>query len=77
MVTRNGSAARRAHLYRGVYPFQFPEEKPDFDVVVWQEDVDRRLKWGIAEAMKLGLVVKGDVIVCVQGWKGGLGNTNT
>ena len=77
MVTRADAAARRAHLYRGVYPFHYPEAKPDFDKVVWQEDVDKRMKWGIAEAIKLGVLAKGDVVICVQGWKGGLGHSNT
>ncbi|EGX54054.1 Pyruvate kinase [Orbilia oligospora] len=77
MVTRNAAAARRAHLYRGVYPFQYPEAKPDFSVIVWQEDVDKRLKWGIEDGVKLGLFARGDVIIAVQGWKGGLGHTNT
>lgn len=27
--------------------------------------------------MKLGIVNKGDSIVCVQGWRGGMGHTNT
>jgi len=49
MVTRNASASRYGHLYRGVYPFHFKEEKPDFTKVNWQEDVDRRIKWGISE----------------------------
>jgi pyruvate kinase len=65
------------HLYRGVWPFTFPEKKPDFNVKIWQEDVDRRLKWGISHALKLGLINKGDNIVCVQGWRGGMGHTNT
>jgi pyruvate kinase len=77
MVTRNERASRYAHLYRGVYPFCFPERKPDFNSADWQEDVDKRLKWGIAEAIKLGVVKKGDSIVCVQGWRGGMGHTNT
>ncbi|KAH8816489.1 pyruvate kinase [Xylogone sp. PMI_703] len=77
MVTRNATASRFAHLYRGVYPFLFPEQKPDFTKVNWQEDVDRRIKWGIVEAMKLGVLVKGETVVVVQGWKGGMGNTNT
>ncbi|KAI9871363.1 MAG: Pyruvate kinase, partial [Watsoniomyces obsoletus] len=38
MITRNATASRYAHLYRGVYPFQFPEPKPDFRGVDWQED---------------------------------------
>ncbi|KAI9780132.1 MAG: Pyruvate kinase [Geoglossum umbratile] len=77
MVTRGATAARYSHLYRGVYPFLFPEKKPDFNVAVWQDDVDRRLKWGIAEGKKLGLLAKGDTVITVQGWKGGMGHTNT
>jgi pyruvate kinase len=77
MVTRNSSASRYGHLYRGVYPFYFPEQKPDFSKVNWQEDVDRRIRWGISEAMKLKVLSQGETVVVVQGWKGGMGNTNT
>jgi pyruvate kinase len=77
MVTRNPSASRYAHLYRGVYPFYFPEQKPDFTKVNWQEDVDRRIKWGITQAMSLNVLAQGETVVVVQGWKGGMGNTNT
>ncbi|KAB5578156.1 pyruvate kinase [Coniochaeta sp. 2T2.1] len=77
MVTRNASASRYGHLYRGVYPFVFPEAKPDFTKVNWQEDVDRRIKWGISRAMELNVLSANDTVVVVQGWKGGMGNTNT
>ena len=77
MVTRNERASRYAHLYRGVYPFHFPEPKPDFKNADWQLDVDKRLKWGIGNAIKLGVLSKGDSVVCVQGWRGGMGHTNT
>ncbi|KAI9715495.1 MAG: hypothetical protein M1812_005971 [Candelaria pacifica] len=77
MVTRNPRASRYSHLYRGVYPFLFPEKKPDFNVNIWQEDVDRRIKWGIKQAIDLGVLNKGASVVCVQGWRGGMGNTNT
>jgi len=77
MITRNASASRYAHLYRGVYPFLFPEAKPDFSKVNWQEDVDRRIKWGIGRAIELGVLKEGETVVVVQGWKGGMGNTNT
>jgi len=66
-----------SHLYRGVWPFLFPEPKPDFKSTAWQEDVDKRLKWGISNAIKLGVLSKGDPVVCVQGWRGGMGHTNT
>ncbi|OJJ46928.1 hypothetical protein ASPZODRAFT_15617 [Penicilliopsis zonata CBS 506.65] len=77
MITRNPVASRYSHLYRGVWPFYFPEKKPDFSVQIWQEDVDRRLKWGISHGLALGIINKGDPIVCVQGWRGGMGHTNT
>ena len=77
MVTRNPRASRYAHLYRGVYPFWFQEPKPDFKSTDWQEDVDKRLKWGISQAIKLGVLSKGDSVVCLQGWRGGMGHTNT
>lgn len=54
----------------------FPDSKPDFKDTDWQEDVDGRLKWGILEAIKLGILTKGDHVVCVQGWRGGKGHTN-
>jgi pyruvate kinase len=77
MITRNATASRYAPLYRGVYPFHFAEPKPDYKNTDWQVDVDRRLKWGIGQAIKLGVLSKGDSVVCLQGWRGGMGNTNT
>ncbi|KAI5918676.1 pyruvate kinase [Camillea tinctor] len=77
MVTRNASTSRYGHLYRGVYPFWFPEEKPDFSKTNWQEDVDRRIKWAINNALSLNVLGRGDTVVVVQGWRGGMGNTNT
>ncbi|KAK8016955.1 hypothetical protein PG993_015144 [Apiospora rasikravindrae] len=77
MVTRSANTSRYGHLYRGVYPFHFPEEKPDFEKVNWQEDVDRRIKWAVSNALSLNTISHGDTLVVVQGWKGGLGNTNT
>ncbi|KAH6963412.1 hypothetical protein HG530_007192 [Fusarium avenaceum] len=77
MVTRSPTTSRFAHLYRGVYPFLFPETKPDFTEVNWQEDVDRRIKWAVNNALELNVLTPGDTVVVVQGWKGGMGNTNT
>jgi pyruvate kinase len=77
MVSRNSRASRYSHLYRGVWPFHYPEEKPDFKQVSWQEDVDKRLRWGIKHAIDLGILTKGDPVVTVQGWRGGMGHTNT
>ncbi|KAK1038545.1 Pyruvate kinase, partial [Friedmanniomyces endolithicus] len=41
------------------------------------EDVDDRLKWGIMNAVAFGVLKKGEAVVCVQGWRGGMGHTNT
>jgi pyruvate kinase len=39
--------------------------------------VDGRLKWGIDQGIRLDILKKGDPVVCVQGWRGGMGHTNT
>lgn len=76
MVTRNEKSAKYSHLYRGVYPFIFPEPKFT-DPNMWQADVDRRTHWVMKEATALGLLQKGDCVIAVQGWTSGLGHTNT
>jgi pyruvate kinase len=43
----------------------------------WQRDVDNRIRFGLRNALALNLIVPGSTIIAVQGWKGGLGNTNT
>ncbi|KAI9270384.1 pyruvate kinase [Phascolomyces articulosus] len=92
VVTRNPQTARQAHLYRGCFPFTYPKPSSHpraallspsaahlspADVAPWQEDVDARLMWGMEQAIKYGLLKHGQAVVAVQGWKGGLGNTNT
>ncbi|KAJ1651440.1 Pyruvate kinase [Dispira simplex] len=81
-VTRSASVARQVHLYRGCYPFLYEHapvkaDDPQREHIVWQEDVDSRIRWGIDNAIEKGLLKRGDVIIAIQGWKGGLGNTNT
>ena len=75
-VTRNPDTCRSAHLHRGVYPCLYPKAKPA-DPALWQEDVDARLKWGMKQAIDLGLISTGDAVIAVQGWTGGLGHSNT
>jgi len=45
-VTRTYSTSRNCHLYRGVYPFLYPEARPE-DLTTWQVDVDARLHWAM------------------------------
>lgn len=76
MVTRNQYTARSCHLYRGCYPFHYPLPHIE-DKTRWQEDVDNRIKFGLSEALKLNIIRKGDVVIAVQGWRGGKGHTNS
>ncbi|PWN45047.1 pyruvate kinase [Ceraceosorus guamensis] len=76
VITRDEHTARDVHLYRGCYPFLYPYLRPRDDSK-WQEDVDNRIKYGLAEALKLGIVEKGDVVVALQGWRGGSSHTNS
>lgn len=68
--------SRNVHLHRGVYPCLYSGPKPT-DLALWQEDVDARLKWGMKQAIDLGLINVGDAVIAVQGWTGGLGHSNT
>lgn len=76
MVTRNPTAARYSHLYRGVYPFLYEQPRPN-NSAEWQKDVDTRLRWGMEQAEKLSILRKNQTVIVIQGWKGGLGHSNT
>ncbi|KAI0788642.1 pyruvate kinase [Abortiporus biennis] len=75
-VTRNQQTARQIHLHRGCYPFWYPEPR-GIESHQWQTDVDNRIRFGLRNALKLNIIEPGAVVVAVQGWKGGLGHTNT
>ncbi|KAF8929149.1 pyruvate kinase [Dissophora ornata] len=73
IVTRKESTARAIHLSRGCYPFIYKEPK----ISDWQEDVDRRLRWGMDQAIEVGLLKAGQTVIVIQGFRSGYGNTNT
>ncbi|KAI9300436.1 pyruvate kinase [Cunninghamella echinulata] len=73
VVTRNEQTARQSHLSRGVFPFVYVGETEKN----WDHDVETRIRWGITQGKKYGLLKSNDSVIVVQGWKGGLGNTNT
>ncbi|KAF9462133.1 pyruvate kinase [Collybia nuda] len=75
-VTRNEQTARQIHLHRGCYPFWYPEPRGIQDHQ-WQKDVDNRIRFGLRSALALNIITPGSTIIAVQGWKGGLGHTNT
>ncbi|KAF4573018.1 Pyruvate kinase [Pleurotus pulmonarius] len=75
-VTRNQQTSRQIHLHRGCYPFWYPEPR-GIQEHQWQTDVDNRIRFGLRNALDLGIITPGSTIIAVQGWKGGLGHTNT
>ncbi|KAF8922686.1 pyruvate kinase [Mucidula mucida] len=75
-VTRNAQTARQIHLHRGCYPFWYPEPRGIQDHQ-WQTDVDNRIRFGLRNALAINIITPGSTIIAVQGWKGGLGHTNT
>ena len=75
-VTRSGHTARCMHLYRGCHPL-IAAPKQVTDPELWQLDVDARINEAIAYGKRKHLLRTGDMVVCVQGWRGGSGHTNT
>lgn len=75
-VTRNEQTARQIHLHRGCYPFWYPEPRGIAESQ-WQKDVDNRIRFGLKNALALNIIKTGTTVIAVQGWKGGLGHTNT
>ncbi|KAH3665824.1 hypothetical protein OGAPHI_004012 [Ogataea philodendri] len=73
MVTRNPNSARYCHLYRGVYPFVYGQQREEN----WIQDIENRLQFGIQHAVDLGILSRGDTIVCIQGHTRGIGHSNT
>lgn len=39
--------------------------------------VDNRIRFGMRSALELKIIKAGSTVIAVQGWKGGLGHTNT
>lgn len=39
--------------------------------------MDNRIRYGLRSALELKIIETGTTVVAVQGWKGGLGHTNT
>ncbi|EIN14118.1 pyruvate kinase [Punctularia strigosozonata HHB-11173 SS5] len=76
VVTRNQQTSRQLHLHRGCYPVWYPEPR-NVQPHQWQTDVDNRIRFGLRSALGLNILKPGSTIIAVQGWKGGLGHTNT
>ncbi|KAK9685898.1 Pyruvate kinase [Basidiobolus ranarum] len=77
-VTRNPAVARQIHLHSGCYPFIYdkPQVK-ESDPQEWQSDVDNRVAFALECGSKFGLLQKGQPVIVIQGFKEGIGNTNS
>jgi len=70
-------------------PRGIPEGQWQKDVSCWSNgsferllsvvflQVDNRIRFGLKNALELNIIKTGTTIIAVQGWKGGLGHTNT
>ena len=69
---------------RGV-PDQYWQRDVSVSLCVWIEggvltvapQVDNRIRFGMRSALVLKIIKAGSTVIAVQGWKGGLGHTNT
>lgn len=73
-VTRSEITSRKVHLYRGCFPLYIPTTKADD--LEWQDDVDVRINEAV-ESFRIRGFIKSGYVVAVQGWKSGVGFTNT
>ncbi|XP_065841756.1 pyruvate kinase PKM-like [Oscarella lobularis] len=72
-VTRSARVARQIHLWRGCVSLFYPEEPlKDF-----QEDVEKRLQWGMERGKERGYLKPGSVVIAVTGCHFGPASTNT
>jgi len=79
-VTRNPQTARTIHLYRGCFPLLYTKAEKAEDSTSgekWQDDVDDRINFALEAGKKMGFMEPGDTVIAIQGWRRGVGFTNT
>lgn len=72
-ITRHACVARKLQLYRAVEPIHFIA-KP---LVDWNEDVHKRIQFGITYGKHCNFIRAGDTLVVVNGTRAGTGFTNS
>jgi len=72
-ISRNSQTTRQGHLWRGIMPLLYTQQKLDD----WSQDVDARVNAGIALGLSKGLLKQGDHVIVITGWRRGPGSTNT
>jgi pyruvate kinase len=72
-VTRDIQVARQMHLYRGIFPLHYREQRLED----WTEDMDLRIYHAVDMAWERHIVRASSLVVVVTGWRQGAGFTNT
>jgi len=73
VITRHAHVARKLHLYRSLFPLEYPYSRKG----TWTEDIDARLDFGIKKGLDMGFVVPGSKVIFVCGYQPGSSTTNT
>ncbi|KNC84417.1 pyruvate kinase [Sphaeroforma arctica JP610] len=71
--TRHERVTRQLHLYRSIFPMRYPHPKSE----VFQDEIDSTIHWCISEAKGAGYLRANDTVIAIQGWRDGVGHTNT
>lgn len=72
-VSRFKQTTRQGHLYRGILPLYFAEDRESD----WLSDVDNRIQIAIKFGKSNGVIKVGDAVIVITGWRKGAGSTNT
>lgn len=72
-VSRLSQTCRQAHLYRGILPLYFDQDRE----ADWLTDVDIRIRAAINFGKAHGVIKVGDAVIVITGWRKGSGSTNT
>lgn len=73
VITRQAHVARKLHLYRGLFPLEYPYVRKG----TWTEDIDARLDFGIKKGLDMGFILPDSKVVFVCGYQPGSSTTNT
>ena len=72
-VSRIAQTTRQAHLYRGILPYYYNQERTGD----WTQDLDARVQTAIKFGKSRNFISSGDSVIVITGWRKGPGSTNT
>jgi len=73
VITRSAPVARKLHVYRGLFPLEYPYARKG----TWTEDIDARLDFGIKKGLDMGFILPSSKVIFVCGYQPGSSTTNT